>query len=246
MSISGNGLAMNSAPAVILDVDGTLVDSAYHHALAWYRAFRSEGIIIPVWRIHRHIGMGGDQLIPAIASEDLADATGDAVRRAEGDAYAAMIDEIEPLEGANELLRDLKRRGHAVVLSSSAKQEELDHYLDLLDARDVVDAWTSSADVAKTKPAPDLVQVALDRVDAAAAVMIGDSVWDCEAAKRAGIPSIGLLTGGFCESELREAGARAIVDSLPALRREIDVVQDLASSTDGVEATSDASRGAHG
>ena len=246
MSISGNGLAMNSAPAVILDVDGTLVDSAYHHALAWYRAFRSEGIIIPVWRIHRHIGMGGDQLIPAVASEDLADATSDAVRRAEGDAYAAMIDEIEPLEEANELLRDLKRRGHAVVLSSSAKQEELDHYLDLLDARDIVDAWTSSADVAKTKPAPDLVQVALDRVDAAAAVMIGDSVWDCEAAKRAGIPSIGLLTGGFCESELREAGARAIVDSLPALRREIEVVQDLASSTDGVEATSDASRGAHG
>ena len=237
---------MNSAPAVILDVDGTLVDSAYHHALAWYRACRSEGIIVPVWRLHRHIGMGDDQLIPAVASEDLADATTDAIRRAEGDAYAAMIDEIEPLEGANELLGDLKRRGHAVVLSSSAKQEELDRYLDLLDARDVVDAWTSSADVDKTKPAPDLVQVALDRVDAAAAVMIGDSVWDCEAAQRAGIPSIGLLTGGFCGSELREAGARAILDSLPALRREIDVVQDLASSTAGIEATSDASRGAHG
>jgi HAD superfamily hydrolase (TIGR01509 family) len=238
---------MNSAPAVILDVDGTLVDSAYHHALAWNRAFRSEGIIVPVWRIHRHIGMGGDQLIPAVVSEDLADAKGDAVRRAEDDAYAAMIDEIEPLEGANELLHDLKRRGHAVVLASSAKQEELDHYFDLLDARDVVDAWTSSADVERTKPAPDLVQVALDRVDAAAAVMIGDSVWDCEAAKRAGIPSIGLLTGGFSGSELREAGARAILDSLPALRREIDVVQGLASSMADAEATtSDASRGAHG
>jgi HAD superfamily hydrolase (TIGR01509 family) len=238
---------MERAPAVILDVDGTLVDSAYHHALAWYRAFRSEGIIIPVWRIHRHIGMGADQLIPAVASEELADAKGDAIRRAEGDAYAALIDEVEPLEGANEVLRDLKRRGHTVVLSSSAKQDELDQYLDLLDARGVVDAWTSSADVDRTKPAPDLVQVALDRAGVAEAVMIGDSVWDCEAAKRAGIPSIGLLTGGFCGSELREAGARAIFESLPALRREIDVVQGLASGVAGVEArTSDASRGAHG
>jgi HAD superfamily hydrolase (TIGR01509 family) len=235
---------MERAPAVILDVDGTLVDSAYHHALAWYRAFRSEGIIIPVWRIHRHIGMGADQLIPAVASEELADAKGDAIRRAEGDAYAALIDEVEPLEGANEVLRDLKRRGHTVVLSSSAKQDELDQYLDLLDARGVVDAWTSSADVDRTKPAPDLIHVALDRAGVADAVMIGDSVWDCEAAKRAGIPSIGLLTGGFCGSELREAGARAIFESLPALRREIDVVQGLAS---GAEATtSDASRGAHG
>ena len=237
---------MEPAPAVILDVDGTLVDSVYHHALAWYRAFRSEGTI-PVSRIHRHIGMGGDHLISAVASEDLADATGDAVRRAEGDAYAALIDEVEPLEGANELLRDLKRRGHALVLSSSAKQEELDHYLDLLDARDVVDAWTSSADVDRTKPAPDLVHAALERAGGGAAVMIGDSVWDCEASERAGIPSIGLLTGGFCGSELREAGAGAVFESLPALRREIDVVQGLASGAAGAEArTSDASRGAHG
>jgi HAD superfamily hydrolase (TIGR01509 family) len=234
-------------PAAILDVDGTLVDSAYHHALAWYRAFRSEGIVIPVWRIHRHIGMGGDQLIPAVASEELADAKGDAIRRAEGDEYAALIDEVQPLEGANQVLRDLKRRGHTVVLSSSAKQEELDQYLDLLDARGVVDAWTSSADVDRTEPAPDLVRVALDRAGVAAAVMIGDSVWDCEAAKRAGIPTIGLLTGGFCESELREAGARAIFESLPALRREIDVVQGLASGVADIDATtSDASRGVHG
>lgn len=93
--------------ALILDVDGTLVDSAYHRALAWHRAFRSAGIMVPVWRIHRHIGMGGDQLIPAVASEGVADAKGDALRRAEGEAYRALIDEVEPLEGATELLRDL-------------------------------------------------------------------------------------------------------------------------------------------
>jgi HAD superfamily hydrolase (TIGR01509 family) len=239
---------MERAVAVILDVDGTLVDSAYHHALAWYRAFRSEGIILPVWRIHRHIGMGGDQLIPAVASEEVAVDRGDALRRAENAAYGALIDEVEPLEGANELLFDLKRRGHAVVLSSSAKQEELDHYLDLLGARDVVDAWTSSADVDRTKPEPDLLHVALDRAGGGTAVMVGDSIWDCEAAKRAGVPSIGVLTGGFCGSELREAGARAVFESLPALRRGLDGV--LAGPgpdvVGGVEtATSDASRGAH-
>lgn len=247
MSVLGNGAAMERAVALILDVDGTLVDSAYHHALAWFRAFRSEGVILPVWRIHRHIGMGGDQLIPAVASEELANARGDALRQAESDAYQALIDEVEPLEGANELLRDLKRRGHTLVLSSSAKQEELDQYLDLLEARDVVDAWTSSADVDRTKPEPDLVHVALDRAGAGAAVMIGDSVWDCEASRRAGIPSIGLLTGGFCGSELREAGARAIFESLPALRRGLDeVLQGLSPAAFGdVEGTTpDASRGA--
>jgi HAD superfamily hydrolase (TIGR01509 family) len=239
---------MERAVAVILDVDGTLMDSVYQHALAWYRAFRSEGIILPVWRIHRHIGMGGDQLIPAVASEEVAVDRGDALRRAESDAYGSLIDEVGPLDGANELLLDLKRRGHTVVLSSSAKQEELDHYLDLLGARDVVDAWTSSADVDRTKPAPDLLHVALDRAGGGPAVMVGDSIWDCEAAKRAGIPSIGVLTGGFCASELREAGARAVFESLPSLRRGLDAVLAAAGPgvTDGVEtATSDASRGAH-
>jgi HAD superfamily hydrolase (TIGR01549 family) len=243
---------MKRRVALILDVDGTLVDSAYHHALAWYRAFRAEGIRLPVWRIHRHIGMGGDQLIPAVASKELADARGDALRRAEGEAYRALIDEVEPLEGAAELLRDLKRRGHPVVLSSSAKQAELDHYLDLLEARGVVDGWTSSADVDRTKPEPDLVHVALERAGGGRAVMIGDSVWDCEAARRAGIPSIGLLTGGFCGSELREAGAQSIFESLPALR------DGLADGLDGVlrgfppgasgeveGATRDASRARH-
>ena len=220
---------MGRAVALIIDVDGTLVDSAYHHALAWHRAFRSEGIVLPVWRIHRHIGMGGDQLIPSLTSEDLADAKGDVLREAEGEAYRDLIDEVDPLEGAGELLRDLRARGHAVVLSSSAKPEELDHYLDLLDARTVVQAWTSSEDVDSTKPEPDLVHVALDRAGGGAAVMIGDSVWDCEAARRAGIPSIGVLTGGFCASELREAGAHATFESLPALRQGLDgALKDVA------------------
>jgi phosphoglycolate phosphatase-like HAD superfamily hydrolase len=108
------------------------------------------------------------------------------------------------------------------VLASSAKEEELEHYLDLLDARDLADAWTSSADVEETKPHPDLVEVALGRVSGDGAVMVGDSTWDAEAAKRAGVPTIGLLTGGFSEAELREAGADPVFSSLEELRAGLD------------------------
>jgi HAD superfamily hydrolase (TIGR01509 family) len=208
--------------AAILDIDGTLVDTNYQHTIAWYRAFRQSGVTLPLWRIHRHIGMGGDQLIPAVASEELADARGDAVRRAEGDAYSALIDEVEPLEGANELLRDLKRRGHAVVLASSAKPDEVEHYLDLLDVRELADGWTDSGDVERTKPEPDLVKAAVEKAGGGEAVMIGDSTWDCLAAGRAGIETLAVLTGGFSEDELREAGAAAVFRSVEELRSRLE------------------------
>jgi phosphoglycolate phosphatase-like HAD superfamily hydrolase len=116
----------------------------------------------------------------------------------------------------------LRERGHALVLASSAKEEELDHYLDMLDARELADAWTSSADVDATKPHPDLVEQALGHVEGRAAVMVGDSPWDCEAAGRAEIPTVGLLTGGFSEQELRDAGADPVFAGLDDLRRGLD------------------------
>src|SRR3954471_20357362 len=209
-------------PAAILDIDGTLVDTNYQHALAWYRAFRQSGIVLPVWRIHRHIGMGGDQLVAALAGDEVEDEHGDDIRAAEGPLYLAQIEEVEPMEGARQLIVDLKEKGHTVVLASSAKQEEIDHYLDLLDARELADAWTSSADVEKTKPEPDLVQAAIDKAGGGDAVMIGDSVWDVEAAGNAGIKTIGVLTGGFCADELEDAGAAAVFRSLPELREGLD------------------------
>jgi HAD superfamily hydrolase (TIGR01549 family) len=205
--------------AVILDVDGTLVDTTYHHALAWYRAFAANGIVLPVWRIHRHIGMGGDQLVPALThgvEEDRAEA----IREAQGERYRELIDETRPLDGARDLLLALKELGRVVVLASSAKPDELDHYLDAVDARGIVDGWISSADVEQTKPDPDLLHAAVERAGTDDAVMIGDSTWDCEAAARAGLASIALLTGGFSEEELREAGARAAFASLPDLSRD--------------------------
>jgi HAD superfamily hydrolase (TIGR01509 family) len=210
-----------TAPAAILDIDGTLVDSNYQHALAWYRAMRQHGHVLPIWRVHRHIGMGGDQLVKALCGEEIEERDGDAIREAEGRHYFAMIDEVEPLEGARDLIADLKESGHRVVLASSAKPEEVDHYLDLLDARDLTDDWTSAGDVEQTKPAPDLVQTAIEKIGGGPAVMVGDSTWDCEAARRAGVPTIAVLTGGFSEAELRSAGAVAVFGSIVELRERL-------------------------
>jgi phosphoglycolate phosphatase-like HAD superfamily hydrolase len=169
--------------AAILDVDGTLVDTNYHHAVAWYRAFREHGLVLPVWRIHRHIGMGGDQLVAALAGEEWDSEHGDAVREAEGERYGELIGEVAPLEGARELADD----------------------------------WTTSADVERTKPEPDLVSAAVEKAGGGEAVMVGDSTWDCEAAQRAGLETVGVLTGGFSDRELLQAGAARVFGSLPEL-----------------------------
>jgi HAD superfamily hydrolase (TIGR01549 family) len=205
---------------VILDVDGTLVDTNYHHAIAWFRAFQRYDVTLPVWRIHRHIGMGGDQLVEALAGEEVERRSGDEIREAEGELYRELIGEVRTMEGSRELIEELREAGRRVVLASSAKEWEVEHYLDLLDAREIVDAWTTSADVERTKPQPDLIRAALDKVDYdGAAILIGDTVWDVEAAKRAGIGTLAVLTGGFSEAELLEAGAKEVFSSVDELRR---------------------------
>lgn len=211
------------ALTAVLDIDGTLVDTNYQHAIAWYRAFRRHGLVLAMWRIHRSIGMGGDQLVPALAGDDWEAEHGEDVRATEKECYFELIEEVEPLAGARDLIRRLKDDGHAVVLASSAKGDEVDHYLDLLDARELADAWTTSDDVEVTKPAPDLVQAALDKVEGFdGAVMLGDSTFDCEAAARADVPTVAVLTGGFSREELKEAGAVAVYHSLEELLEELD------------------------
>ena len=207
--------------AAILDVDGTLVDTNYQHALAWFRAFRQHGIVLPVWRIHRHIGMGGDQLVAALTSDEVEDQKGEDLRAAEKVLYLELIEEVQPLAGARDLIEDLRRAGRRVVLASSAKPEEVDHYLELLDARGIVDDWTTSGDVEATKPEPDLVLAAIEKAGEDDAVMVGDSIWDCVAAKRAGIETVAVLTGGFSEQELLDAGAACVFDSIEDLRRNL-------------------------
>lgn len=208
----------------ILDLDGTLVDTNYQHALAWYRAFRDCGIVLPLWRVHRHIGMGGDQLVGALTDERTERARGEQIRAAETEHYMRMIGEVEPVAAARELIGELRRRGHGVMLASSAKEREVEHYLDLLEARDLAGGWTSSADVEATKPHPDLVCVALERAGAQArdAVMVGDSTWDAQAARAAGVPTVAVMTGGFAREELLHAGASEVFESVAELREELE------------------------
>jgi HAD superfamily hydrolase (TIGR01509 family) len=215
--------------AALLDVDGTLVDTNYHHAIAWYRALRQHGAVVPIWRVHRHIGMGGDQLVAAVAGDEVEDEHGDEIRDAEKALYMAMIEEVEPLEGARELIADLGERADKVMLASSAKSDEVEHYVDLLDARELADGWTTSADVETTKPAPDLVEAAIEKAGADEALLIGDTPWDVKAAEKAGVKTATVMTGGFSEQELRDAGAIAVFESIPELREaleELPVVGD--------------------
>jgi HAD superfamily hydrolase (TIGR01509 family) len=214
------------------------VDTNYHHAIAWYRAFRSHRVTLPIWRIHRHVGMGGDQLVGAVAGEEVERRLGEEIREAESKLYMELIEEVAPLGGARELIADLGSRVDSVVLASSAKQHEVDRYLDLLDARRLADAWTTSADVEATKPEPDLVHAALERAGADGGLMVGDTTWDCEAAARAGVATVAVLTGGFAEAELRDAGAVAVFESLDALRGALDQLPVVGS--DGGHGTSTA------
>jgi len=203
--------------SVILDVDGTLVDTNYHHALCWARAFREHGIVLPLWRLHRGVGMGGDKYVEAMAGPAVEERLGDVLRERWAALFDALLHEIEPLDGAREVLRALKEDGRAVVLASSSIERHLDRFLDVLGARDLVDAWTTKDDVERSKPDPDLVAAALAKAGTGDAVMVGDTPWDVEAAQRAGIETICVLTGGFSEAELRQAGAADVVESIAEL-----------------------------
>jgi HAD superfamily hydrolase (TIGR01509 family) len=212
----------------ILDVDGTLVDSAYHHAIAWQRAFRQHDLTIPVWRIHRSIGKGGDRVVRDLAGEQAEQRAGDALRDLQHDLYAELLDEVRPLDGARELLIAFKDDGWRIALASSGRADEIDHYVELLDIDGLADAVVSSADVDTSKPAPDVLALAREQaapeLDASAALMIGDATWDCEAARRAGMTPVGVLSGGFGRAELEEAGAVAVFETLVELREARDAL----------------------
>jgi HAD superfamily hydrolase (TIGR01549 family) len=203
--------------ALIVDVDGTLVDSSYEHVLAWSRAFRAHDVFVPSWRIHRAVGMGGDQVIPHVAGQDVEERLGDRIREAERDAYAEYLPHIRAFPDAIAFLERCRALGAQVVLASSAKSSELDRYLELLDAERLDLRWTNSDDVSRTKPHPDLIHRALEQVPGADALMIGDATWDVIAASRAGLSTLGLLTGGYGEDELRAAGALEVYPSLAEL-----------------------------
>lgn len=199
---------------ILLDVDGTLVDSTYHHAVAWHRAFRSHDIPLPLWRVHRAIGMGGDLLVGALAGQEVEDRIGDELRAAWAREYEPLRAEIEPLPGAVDLLRELKRRGFLLALASSGKPDHTRQALDLLGVADLLSAVTTSEDADTSKPAPDILGVALRRAGGTSALVIGDSTYDIEAATNLGAPCIATRAGGYGADELRRAGAVLVADGM--------------------------------
>lgn len=218
---SGRGLA-----AVLFDVDGTLVDTNYLHAVTWWEAFTQAGHEVPMAQIHRAIGMGSDQLLDRLlpANRDKEADTG--MRAAHSALYSVYWSRLQPLPGAADLLRACKRRGLAVVLASSADEPEFNALRAALDAEDAIDAATFSGDVESSKPAPDLVEAALGRIGVPSedAVFVGDTVWDVQACQKAGVPCIGVLSGGVGREELTSAGAIAVY------RDPADLLSDLETS----------------
>ena len=212
--------------AVLFDIDGTLVDSTYHHALAWQRAFDRCNVAIPLWRIHRTIGMGGDKLVAHVAGDDVEGRLGDALRDAWRDEYIDIKAEIGPLPGATDLVKKLTAAGYRVALASSGDPEFADEALDDLGIRADVAVLTTSADADESKPAPDLIEVTLEKVGTRRAVLVGDTPYDVESAERAGLRCIALRSGGYSEAELTEAGAALVVD-VPEYLLDLDWEQYL-------------------
>jgi HAD superfamily hydrolase (TIGR01509 family) len=216
--------------AALLDLDGTLIDSNYQHALAWYRALRRYEIVVPIWRLHRHIGMGGDQLVTAVIGEETERELGEDLRQAAAREFQPLRSECAPLAGARQLVIELKRRKLTVVLASSSSEDDLDYFLEQLDLRQLVDDWTTKDDVERSKPHPDVVHAALAKAGSNDAVMIGDSRWDIEAARNAGLQTICVITGGWAAQELRDCGAIAVYSSIEDLRQSLDDLPAFALS----------------
>ncbi|MCP2032300.1 HAD superfamily hydrolase (TIGR01509 family) [Okibacterium sp. HSC-33S16] len=212
----------SSPTAILFDVDGTLVDSNYLHVEAWAHAFADLGVDVPAWRIHRAIGQDSARLLDALLGEK-ADELGDRGKELHSQYYKQLADRLKPLDGARELLTELHKRDRTIVLATSAPEDELDMLTATLDVDDAIHATTNSDDVETAKPDPSVVQVALDKagVSAQDAIFVGDSVWDCIAASRAGVRTVGVLCGGFSSAELLAAGAIAIYDDPAALLREL-------------------------
>jgi phosphoglycolate phosphatase-like HAD superfamily hydrolase len=207
-------------PIALFDLDGTLVDSNYHHTLAWARSFARAGLHPPLWRVHRALGMGGDQLVKHVAGDAAEADHGEDLRQWWQDEFAELLDEIVPVGHARDVLEQLHGDGWAIVLASSSPGDVVEKYVELLGAAPLVRGWTTADDAERTKPEPDLVSAALRLVadeEDRRAVMIGDSTWDVIAAGKLDVPTVAVRNGGYGVDELVESGAVAVLDGLREL-----------------------------
>ena len=211
---------------LIFDLDGTLVDTVYAHVFAWQRAFAEAGLAIEGWRIHRRIGMSGGLFARAAARElghAIDGSAAEDLQRRHGELFREFLPERRPLPGAVELLKDLRRRKIAYGIATSGRRPEIDRSLEVLGIGDDV-VVVDRGDVARAKPEPDLFLACLKRlgISAGECYVVGDAVWDHLAARRASVLSVGLLSGGYGESELLSAGAFRVYRDPAELRRSLD------------------------
>ncbi|MBV8985257.1 MAG: HAD family hydrolase [Acidimicrobiia bacterium] len=204
---------------MIFDIDGTLVDTNYLHAIAWRRAFVDCGEDVATARIHRMIGAGSEVLLRELLGDVRTD-----VKKAWRGHFDELKPEIRPFADAASLLRAVKERGATVVLASSSEQEDVDALLAAIDADDAIAEVTSAGDVSDAKPSPEVFQMAMDKagLDPAGTVAVGDTVWDVEAAARAGLRCVCVLSGGIGQAELDAAGALAVYPDVSTLLRDLD------------------------
>lgn len=201
--------------AVIFDIDGTLIDSVDLHARAWHEAFAHFKVETKLIDVRNQIGKGGDKLMPTFLSKKRIEEFGKELEEWRGEHYKSnYIGKVRPFHDSHALLAKIKQKGKLLAAGSSAKQDELDHYLKLLDAVDLFDVTTSADDADESKPDPDIFQVALKKLGTSFddTIVVGDSPYDAEAAAKIGLPTIGFLSGGFEKSSLVEAGAIKIYD----------------------------------
>lgn len=199
-------------PVVVLDLDGTLVDSVYHHVVAWQAAFHDVGLHPSAMRIHEAIGMGGDRLVAHVAGDVTEAAVGEDVRALHDKHFRAGLRSISALDGASDLIEALADHGHRVVVASSSEADLADELLELVDARPRLSAVVTGSDEASSKPSPDLVELAISRAGGDQAIAVGDAVWDALAAGEAGVACIGLRSGGVGAERLLSAGASWVYD----------------------------------
>ena len=205
------------ARVVVLDVDGTLMDTNYLHVEAWARAFEEVGRRVPRVELHRQVGKGSDLLISEFVDDE---ETAQNIDELHSEFYAELQEHGHPLPGAKELIPSLAERGYEVWFVTSAKDEELEHHMSELEAEGKISGVVNSSDVENSKPAPDIFELALEKAGASPdeIVAVGDAVWDIEAAARAGVRTVAVLTGGaFSKAELEEAGAVAVYNDCAEL-----------------------------
>jgi HAD superfamily hydrolase (TIGR01509 family) len=207
-------------PGVLLDIDGTLLDTNHLHVLAWWRAFRRVGETVPMHRIHALIGMGGDQLVPEAIGHESSDA-----EDAYGEEFDRLADDgIALLPGAREMVERMADAGLVCVLASSAREQDVKRFRELLDIDRWVAGATSSGDADDSKPAPDIFGVAMERHDLApeTTIVLGDTVWDGHAAARAGTTFVAVETGGIAVTDLRGAGAADVYPDPQAVADDLE------------------------